>query len=222
MTTTHAVPPPPPQSPQLPELPALPTAEAKPSAPTALPSASGRTGTAPLVGNSARLVQIGMFVAGAVLLPVGIVVICLGWYGIAHTPYEYDQLVYLVSGGMLGLGITFVGGFLYFAAWIARIGTDLKESDKRLADTLLVLADSLSQAAVRASTPPSIAGSVQHNSGATGTTDTVGTVATMVVAGSSTTVHRVDCVLIEGRTDVHPASANSAGLTTCRLCGPAE
>ena len=98
--------------------------------------------------------QLGLFVAGAVLLPLGLVVICLGWYGIAHTPYEYNQLVYLLSGGMLGLGITFIGGFLYFAAWIARIGADLKESDKRLSDTLLVLADAIAHTSAPAAGAP--------------------------------------------------------------------
>ena len=62
-----------------------------------------------------------LFVAGAVLLPGGLVVIGLGWYGTAHTPYEYDQNAYLISGGILGLGITFVGGFLYFGSWLARL-----------------------------------------------------------------------------------------------------
>lgn len=199
MTTTQAAastPPPPPP---------LPTAHADHHgpAPTGLPEAGARRGTAPLLGNSARLVQIVMFVIGAVLLPVGIVVICLGWYGIAHTPYEYDQLTYLMSGGFLGLGITFVGGFFYFAAWIARVGADLKESDKRLADTLLVLADSIARSSGQAA--------VASLSG--------GPRALLVVAGTSTTVHRPDCALLEGRTDLRPVS-ETAGLTRCRLCQP--
>jgi hypothetical protein len=71
--------------------------------------------------------------AGAILLPVGLVVIILGWYGAANTPYQYDQLSYLVSGGLLGLGLTFCGGFLYFGAWLARIAADNRETAKRLA-----------------------------------------------------------------------------------------
>lgn len=197
MTTTQAAPPPPPQ---------LPSAGAERTI-TALPRAGSRTGTAPLRGDNARLVQVGLFVAGAVLMPIGIVVICLGWYGIANTPYQYDQLVYIVSGGLLGLGITFVGGFLYFAAWIARVGADLKDSDKRLSDTLLVLADSISHAV--AATPAAVPAAQRH----------AGSV--LVVTGSSSTVHRADCPLLEGRSDVHPAGP-SAGLTACRLCRPEE
>ena len=198
MTTTHAAPPPPPQ---------LPSANGHDHAmTTGLPRAGSRGGSAPLRGDNARLVQVGLFVAGAILMPIGIIVICLGWYGIANTPYMYDQLVYIVSGGMLGLGITFVGGFLYFAAWIARVGTDLKDSDKRLADTLLVLSDSISHAVAGAPTAPA---AQRH----------VGSV--LVVAGSSTTVHRADCPLLEGRSDIHPAGPG-VGLTACRLCRPEE
>ena len=88
-----------------------------------------------------QMLQVVLFVGGAVLLPLGLVVIVLGWYGASNTPYQYDQLSYLVSGGLLGLGLTFCGGFLYFGAWLARIAADQKETSKRLSDTLLVLAD---------------------------------------------------------------------------------
>jgi len=174
--------------------------------PTVLPRAS--SGAAPLRSDNARLVQLGLFVAGAVLLPLGLVVICLGWYGIAHTPYEYNQLVYLLSGGMLGLGITFIGGFLYFAAWIARVGADLKESDKRLSDTLLVLADAIAHSSTGGSAA----------AGTTAATRDAGAV--LVVAGTSSVVHRADCTLLEGRSDLQPAGPGGPGLTACRLCHP--
>src|SRR5512134_3936835 len=97
---------------------------------TSLPRASARTssGAAPLKDNHAQLLQIVLFWAGAILLPLGLVVIVLGWYGAANTPYQYDQLSYLVSGGLLGLGLTFAGGFLYFGAWLARIAADQRDS----------------------------------------------------------------------------------------------
>lgn len=186
----------------------------------ALPRAGSRDGVAPLRGDNAQLVHLVLFVAGAVLLPTGLVVIGLGWYGVAHTPYEYDQLSYLVSGGILGLGITFCGGFLYFGAWLARVAADQKASDKRLADTLLVLADavshSASQAAAGASVgvrpgppPPPRVPAAQRDPGSI-----------LVVAGTSSTVHRADCELIEGREDVRPAGPDGPGLVACRLCRP--
>ena len=169
----------------------------------ALPRASGSSsgaGTAPLKDNHYRLLQLVLFWAGAILLPLGLVVIVLGWYGAANTPYQYDQLSYLVSGGLLGLGLTFTGGFLYFGAWLARIAADGKESSRRLADTLLVLADVTSRAAT--------------------TSDGVDVSGIPVTAGDGATIHRRDCPLIAHRDDLHPVGEDNAHLTPCRVCRP--
>ena len=88
-----------------------------------------------------------LFWVGASLLPLGLVVIVLGWYGVANTPFGYDQQSYMISGGFGGLALTFVGGFLYFGSWLARIAEDNREASRRLADTLLVLADVTSRSA---------------------------------------------------------------------------
>ncbi|GAA1922782.1 hypothetical protein [Nocardioides marmoribigeumensis] len=164
-----------------------------------LPKVGTRSGSgiAPLRGNGAATLQLVLFVGGAVMLPLGLVVIILGWYGASNTPYQYDQLSYLVSGGLFGLGLTFCGGFLYFGAWLARIAADQRESAKRLADTLLVLAD-----VVSAPGPVREPGSV------------------LVVAGGGATVHRADCALVAGRDDVAPAGADGADLHPCRVCRP--
>lgn len=163
--------------------------------------ARGGSGAAPLKGNGFQVLQVALFWAGAVLLPLGLVVIVLGWYGAANTPYEYDQISYLVSGGLLGLGLTFVGGFLYFGAWLARIAEDGRQSSQRLADTLLVLADVTSRAAA-----------VHAPEGDTS--------ALPVTAGDGTTIHRRDCALIGHRTDLQPVGARSEGLVACRVCKP--
>jgi hypothetical protein len=179
--------------------------------PRAQTRSDSSSGAAPLRNNGYRILQIVLFVAGAVLLPLGLIVIILGWYGAAHTPYAYDQLSYLVSGGLLGLGLTFCGGFLYFGAWLARIASDQRDSAKRLSDTLLVLADVVSRSTT---------------AGATGTAGPVPPAAdrdpggVLVVAGEGTTVHRADCSLIAHRDDLRPAGPDAPGLTACRLCRP--
>ncbi|MBZ5734611.1 hypothetical protein K8Z61_08880 [Nocardioides sp. TRM66260-LWL] len=167
-----------------------------------LPRAGERSsnGVAPLKGAQSALLQVVLFWAGAILLPLGLVVIVLGWYGAANTAYQYDQLSYLVSGGLLGLGLTFAGGFLYFGAWLARIAEDGRESSKRLADTLLVLADITSRSAAL--------GEQGVDAGAL-----------RVVAGDNQTVHRRDCALIAHRQDLHPAG-EGLGLVECRVCRP--
>jgi hypothetical protein len=177
-----------------------------------MPRAQSRSessaGAAPLKNNGYRILQVVLFVAGAVLLPLGLVVIILGWYGAAHTPYAYDQLSYLVSGGLLGLGLTFCGGFLYFGAWLARIAADQRDSSKRLSDTLLVLADVVSRSAAGASAA-ALSPAAERDPGAV-----------LVVAGEGTTVHRADCALIASRDDLRAAGPDAAGLTACRLCRP--
>jgi hypothetical protein len=166
----------------------------------ALPKA-GNSGAAPLKNNNYQLLQVVLFWAGAVLLPLGLVVIVLGWYGAANTPYQYDQLSYLVSGGLLGLGLTFTGGFLYFGAWLARIASDQREASKRLADTLLLLADVTSRAA----------------SARDGGADVS---AIPVTAGGGTTLHRRDCPLVADRDDLQPVGERNAHLAPCRVCRP--
>jgi hypothetical protein len=175
-----------------------------------LPASSG-TGAAPLRNNGYRVLQVVLFVSGAVLLPLGLIVIVLGWYGAAHTPYEYDQISYLVSGGMLGLGLTFCGGFLYFGAWLARIAADNRDTAKRLSDTLLVLADVVSRSAA-----------VTEGAGRTGVAPAPArdAGAVLVVAGSGRTVHRSDCSLIAHRDDLVPAGGDAPDLAPCRLCRP--
>jgi hypothetical protein len=184
------------------------TAHTLPRATAALGSPG--SGAAPLRNNGYRVLQVVLFVAGAVLLPLGLVVIILGWYGAAHTPYQYDQLSYLVSGGLLGLGLTFTGGFLYFGAWLARIASDNRDTAKRLSDTLLVLADVVSHSAAAAqhATSPA-APAARRDAGAV-----------LVVAGTGSTVHRADCPLVGEREDLVAAGPDAPHLTPCRICKP--
>ena len=58
---------------------------------------------------------------GGFLMPLGLTVIGFGWYGTAHTGYVFEQLPYLVSGGLFGLGLTFCGALIFFSAWLARL-----------------------------------------------------------------------------------------------------
>lgn len=135
--------------------------------------------------------------AGALLIPIGIVVIIFGWYGAARTVYQADQMTYLVSGGVLGLGITFAGGFLYFGAWLARMAADQRDADGQLGDTLLALADAVSRIAA----------------------DPGGAAVALVTVGRSTVVHRSDCQLVAGRSDAQPVREPLAEHMRCRLCG---
>lgn len=177
------------------------------------PSEGERTGTAPLKGVRDALPQIILFWAGAILLPLGVVITIGCYWGTASTPYQYDQLSYL-AGSLVGLGLTFIGGFLYFGAWLARIATDGRESSKRLAaegresskklaDTLLLLVEVSSRSA-------GIDGGAFDGGAAP------------VTAGAGRTIHRRDCAFISRRDDLVPVDATTdrTQLTTCRVCRP--
>jgi hypothetical protein len=151
-----------------------------------------------------RTVQLVLFTAGAVLMPLGVGAILLGWYGVAHTKYQYDQLPYVVSGGLLGLGLIFLGGFLYFGAWMAKVANDQREASRQLADTILVLADLVSRQTRTGGTDAAAA-----DAGAV-----------PVLAGAGSTVHRRDCALIAHRDDLHVLTGQETDLGTCRVCRP--
>jgi hypothetical protein len=71
-----------------------------------------------------------LLAAASILTPVGVVLIVLGWYGAAHTPKTYEQIDYLISGGVLGATLTILGGFMYFGYWLTR---QLQESRRESA-----------------------------------------------------------------------------------------
>ena len=83
-------------------------------------------------------------VAGSVLVPLGVVLILVAWYGSAHTPYVQQQIPYLVSGSFAGLGCMVLGGLLYWAHWLYRIydQADLHHEEQlhALRETLLAVA----------------------------------------------------------------------------------
>ena len=93
---------------------------------------------------SERLMQQGLSLAGSLLMPLGLVAIGLGWYGAAHTPYTFEQVAYLVSGGIGGLAVTMLGGFLFFGSWLARIAHQQRQQTELLAAEIARLADAIS------------------------------------------------------------------------------
>ena len=162
------------------------------------------TNAAVVRDNRYRTLQLALFTAGAILMPAGIIAILVGWYGTAHTKYAYDQTSYVVSGGLLGLGLVFLGGFLYFGAWLAKVANEQRESARQLADTILVLADLVSRQ--------------PRGEDATATMADPGAVP--VLAGEGATVHRRDCPLIAHRDDLHVLTGAEQDLGTCRVCRP--
>lgn len=165
--------------------------------------ANGRTASSAEPKGVARLLrpsslQAVLLLIGAILLPTGLIVIGVGWYGAAHTPNGWEQTSYLISGGLFGLGLVFVGGFLYFGAWLAKIAMDNREAMARLSESFQSMADAFPLAHV---TGPAAAPAGQ-----------------LVATAHGNMAHRPDCALVAGRTDLHPVRGDEPGLKPCGVC----
>jgi hypothetical protein len=147
-------------------------------------------------------VQSVLLTSGAVLMPLGLIAIWIGWYGAAHAKYGYDQFPYLISGGLLGVGLLIIGGFLYFGSWLAKIANDQVAISREILAALTALQDRPATAASRepGTSEPSAGG--------------------LVVAARGKTLHRVDCALVSGRHDLRTATPSDRNLVPCRVCHP--
>jgi hypothetical protein len=77
-----------------------------------------------------------LLIAASILFPLGVALVLLGWDGAAHTGKLYEQIDYLISGGLLGVALATAGGFMYFGYWLSR---QLRESRRQNALTLQAL-----------------------------------------------------------------------------------
>jgi hypothetical protein len=99
-----------------------------------------------------------MLIVGAALMGLGFVAIVLGWYGAAHSTYLFQEVPYLISGGLLGVALAATGGLLFFGAWLVRMIEENRQYANRVAQTLesvdRVLGAIVSDAAASAGYPP--------------------------------------------------------------------
>lgn len=71
-------------------------------------------------GRSSRNVRKWLEWIGMALVVFGFVCILLGWYGAANSPYLYEEVPYVISGGLLGVALVIGGGVLVRSAWTMR------------------------------------------------------------------------------------------------------
>jgi len=72
------------------------------------------------VKGSSRDDEQRLLFAGIVLMPVGLVLVLVGYIGASGTTDFSAQVPYLLSGGVLGLGLTVVGGVLFLRYSLGR------------------------------------------------------------------------------------------------------
>jgi hypothetical protein len=154
----------------------------------------------------------------AVLLPLGLAVMLLGWYGASHTPYLFEQIPYLISGGILGLGFAVVGGLLYFGSWVARSSAQQLAKDEAMAEILREIRDELRQNAAAAAASAPVAAPGRRSAASAGTNGSKPFVATQ----RGGMLHRPDCAVVAGRSDLKGVGATGDGLAPCTLCNPLD
>ena len=68
---------------------------------------------------ASRLDERVMLVVGAALVAAGVAAVVVGYLGASHTILVAGQVPYLISGGLLGVALVFLGGLVYFGYWLA-------------------------------------------------------------------------------------------------------
>jgi hypothetical protein len=150
-----------------------------------------------------------LMIGGAAMIVLGIPLIILGWLGAARTPYTFEQIPYLISGGLLGLALAVVGGLLYFAYWMTRQIQETRRQAEETRDALARIAELLASGGAA----PAVART--RSTAATGAAN-----GTFVATAKGTMFHRRDCAVVAGRSDVRTVKAGAPGLVPCKICDP--
>ena len=138
--------------------------------------------------------------AGSIILPLGLVAIFLGWYGAARTPLLFEQIPYLISGGLLGVGLMLGGGMLFFGSWLARMA----EQDRRSSQELMIALGELREAVLTSSVAAASA-----SLAATG----------LVATPTGSMAHLPTCSVVAERDDLVAVQPDD-GLKPCKICDP--
>ncbi|HLI55129.1 MAG TPA: hypothetical protein VKU88_12440 [Acidimicrobiales bacterium] len=179
-------------------------------------------------GGQALPVEQILLAAGAVLIPLGLVLVLLGWDGAAHNGRPYSQMSYLISGGLLGLGLTAVGCFMYFGYWLSRLlGESRRQADA--AQQSLRRIEELLEASLASGTAMLVGPTaVGRNGSARGSRRRAASpgeptgevpVPLLLATPKGTLLHRRDCPVVAKREDVRRVPAGTEGYRYCTMCG---
>ncbi|MFA5890484.1 MAG: hypothetical protein WDA27_05985 [Actinomycetota bacterium] len=136
------------------------------------------------------------------LFAAGVILVLLGWYGAAHTNIITEQIPYLISGGLLGLGLIIVAGILSVQTSIERDNSELRR---------VVIRALANAAAPNGSTPDD-----------TPAAPRILTNGHVFVVPGGRSYHAPGCPITEGKDGTEAfvlAQAAAAGYTVCKLCG---
>ncbi len=154
-------------------------------------------------------------VVGWILTVAGVVVIGAGWWGVSGTTVVAKQIPYLISGGVGGVGLILVGGFILLLHDARGAATRIEVMEEQLAELHRVLLID----------PSDVTGQLAGANHAATATAAPGPVTgdDRVALANGRTFHRPDCSMVRGKGDVEPVDAGAVderGLRPCKLCTP--
>jgi hypothetical protein len=183
-----------------------------------------------------------LFGLGGALVVAGFVVVIIGWVGASHTVLVAGQIPYLLSGGLMGLGLIFLGAFLYFGHWVAVLVRESRERGAEDRDDLALVRKGLEEvnrslvsvaSALAAAGTPSAAGIRPASSSAGGSLSARAypapvpalagdqTTPVLLATAAGTMAHRPGCRALAGKPNIRPVSV-AEGLKPCGMCRPLD
>ena len=159
------------------------------------------------ISGRGRLNERLLMVLGGIIAPVGMIVVLLGWWGASRTPNLYEQIPYLISGGLFGLGLVFLGAFFYFAHWMTEVVKEQRAQTAAVTEALSRLETSLR------------AGTNGHSAPVAPSRSRGADEVELVATGRGTMAHRAECVVVAGKRGLR-AVTEADGLAPCKLCDP--
>jgi hypothetical protein len=145
-----------------------------------------------------------LLIVGGVLLPLGVLLILLGWLGASRTILPFEQIPYLVSGGLLGIAFVVIGGFVYFAYWQTLLVRETRAERRDLIDSLYRIERLLA------------GGALITADGELPAYDETQLVATE----TGSMVHRQDCPVVLNRENLRHVTGHEPELKPCSICDP--
>jgi hypothetical protein len=103
------------------------------------------------VPNQSERLERRLYRAGIVLPLIGVVVIGLGWWGASGTKYVYQEIPYIISGGIFGAALVLMGAVLFarysvarlLRFWLARLVAEDQLQADRVVEAIERVADAL-------------------------------------------------------------------------------
>lgn len=148
-------------------------------------------------------------VVGGLCIFGGSAALYLGWYGAAHTRDVTDQVPYMISGGLLGVGLLILGGSFYFSYYVSQLHAATRRQQR-----------ALEQAVARLSAIAAVPTAALGGAAGPGPESPNGDRYLVAPGGSS--FHAPGCFVVAGKAAaaVSRAEAAKRGLKPCKVCEP--